>query len=108
MTAVQKKRMRRRRKFKRNTKRLILNILLMPARMPRISGIILERTTQLSDVTGLLFMAVLIGHMFNSELIGTFPVVATALAFAVCLLALKIGDYQDQLEELKYYGYKIS
>lgn len=107
MTVAQKKRMRRRRRFRRNVKRTILNILLAPMRMPRITGDTLETAIKLSEVTGIVFIALLLAHLFNPELIGVFLVIVSAVVFAGCLLTIKLGDYQNQLEELRYYGFNI-
>lgn len=107
MTIAQKKRMRRRRRFRRNVKRVILNILLAPMRMPRIAGSTLENAIKFSEITGIVFAAMLIAHLFNPEFIGLLIVIVTAAAFVVCLMTIKLGDYQDQLEELRYYGFNI-
>lgn len=107
MTAVQKRRLRRRRRIVRNVKKLILNILLAPARMPRVTVQMAETAMHYCEVTGIIFVASLIGHMFNSALIGTFFVVLTAIAFISCLLIIKLSDYQYQLEQMSYYGFTL-
>lgn len=107
MTAVQKRRIRRKRRFVRNTKRIIVSILLAPARMPRVTAQLFEQLMKASEVTGIVFVAVLMMHLFNPVLIKTPIVVMAALMFIGCLLTLKLGDYQDRLEEMKYYGFNI-
>lgn len=107
MTVAQKKRMRRRRRFQRNMKRAVLNVLLAPMRMPRITGPTLENAMRLSEISGIVFASMLLAHLFNPKLVGLFVVVIAAVAFAGCLLTIKLGEYQNQLEELKYYGFNI-
>lgn len=107
MTVSQRKRLRRRRKFRRNVRRTILSILLAPARMPRITGPMIDTAMHMSEVAGLVFVSLLMMHLFNPSLIGVFIVVVSAIIFAGCLLAIKLGDYQGQLEEMKYYGFNI-
>lgn len=107
MTVAQKKRLRRRRKFQRNVKKTILNILLAPARMPKISGSMLDTVMHMSEILGIVLATTLVMHLFNPGLIGVAIVVIAAIAFVGCLLTVKLGDYQDQLEEMKYYGFNI-
>ena len=107
MTQVQRKRMRRRRRFVRNCKRTVVNILLMPARMPKVSVTMIEQAMHASEIAGMVFIAVLLAHLFNPVIFKTAFVILTALIFVTFLLIVKLGDYQDQLEEMKYYGFNI-
>ena len=107
MTAVQRKRLRRRRRMVRNIKKIILNVLLAPARMPRVTTQMADTAMHYCEIVGILFVAALIAHMFNPQLFKTFIVVITATAFVVCLLTVKLSDYQNQLEEMSYYGFNL-
>lgn len=107
MTAARKRRIRRKRRFVRNFKRTVVAILLMPARMPKINSVMIDQAMHASEVTGMIFVALLMMHLFNPKLISTPAVVISALCFVGFLLTVKLGDYQDQLEEMQYYGYNI-
>lgn len=75
--------------------------------MPRITSSMLDRAMHTSEITGIVFAAVLMTHLFNPLLVSTGVVVIAAGCFIGCLMFIKFGDYQDQLEEMKYYGYNI-
>ena len=75
--------------------------------MPKITSSMVNTAMHLSEAAGMIFAAVLMFHLFNPKLIGSAAVALTALAFIACLVFVKFADYQDQLEELKYYGYNI-
>jgi len=107
MTSVQRRRLRRRRRFVRNVKRTILNIMLAPARMPRITSQTIDQAMKWSEITGTIFVTALMIQLSNPSTLCKFFTIISAVAFVTLLLTMKLGDYQDQLDELKYYGYNI-
>lgn len=107
MTAARKKRLRRKRRFVRNIKRTVVAILLMPARMPKINSVMIDQAMHASEVSGMIFVALLMMHLFNPKLIALPLVVLSAMCFIFFLMVIKLGDYQDRLEEMRYYGYNI-
>lgn len=107
MTAVQRRRMKRRRRFVRNLKRTIISIMLAPAKMPRVTVQKIDQAMRMSEIAGAIFIAVLMLQLSNPSTLGKVVTFICAAVFVGLLLTVKLGDYQDQLEELKYYGYNI-
>lgn len=107
MTAVEKRRLRRRRRFIRNVKRAITEILLAPARMPRVDVSMAEAAMRASETAGIIFVACLMLHMIKPQYMNVVFVAMAGSVFVVLLLVVKLGDYQDRLEELKNYGLNI-
>lgn len=107
MTAVQRKRMRRRRRIVRNLKRTIYNIMVAPAKMPRITSQWIDQAMRYSEVAGMIFVISLTIQLANPNFLTKIGVILSAVAFLIFITTIKLGDYQDQLDELKYYGYNI-
>lgn len=107
MSAAQRRRLRRKKKFVRNFKRTLTNIILAPARMPRISGDKLDRLMHGCEIIAIAFVAVLMLHMAVPTIIGTLPVVVIGVAFAFFLFMIGLSDYQEKLVQYDLYGFKI-
>lgn len=98
-----KKRLRARRRFVRNVKRIIFNIIVAPARMPRVSGSLAEQAMRACEISGVVFVGILMAHLFNPDVFKTAFVVLAALVFVSFIIMIKLGEYQDSLEELRLY-----
>ena len=107
MSAAERRRIRRKKKFVRNVKRTFTSIVLAPARMPRITAERAERVMRYCEIAAVCFVAVLIVHMAAPEIVGKLFVIAAGLVFAALLGILGLSDYQDKLVEYELYGFKI-
>lgn len=99
MTYEQRERIRRRKRFKRDLMRLVRSILLIPARMPRVSGHVIASAVKACETCGIIFVVILITSMLNPNGLLVFLRTVSALAFFSLFFFIKLEEYQDYLEE---------
>jgi len=107
MSESQRRKLRRRRKFVRGCKRTMTNIVLAPARMPRLTVDKVDRVMRFCEVIAVLFVAVLMLHMAAPQTVGRGIVIIVGLIFAALLAVIGLSDYQDKLVEYELYGFKL-
>lgn len=107
MNDAKRRRLRRRAKASRRIKRTVSEILLAPAKMPRITGDRAEALMKYCEMAALIFVAVLMFHMAAPELVGVLLVAGTGIVFGALLALICLGGYQDKLVEYELYGFKI-
>ncbi len=98
---------RRRRKIVRSMKKTFINVVFAPARIPRIKGDTLELIMKMCEAAALSFAAALVLHIAVPDAVKTGVVVFCGIVFAVLLLAIKLSDYQEKIEQYRYYGFRI-
>ena len=99
MTIEQRVRLKKRRRFKRNAMRLLRSILLVPSRLPRISGQAAAAAVKACEVCGTVFLVILISSMLNPTGLLVFLRTVSALAFFSLFFFIKLEEYQDYLED---------
>lgn len=104
MTVSERRRKRRRQKFVRGVKKSIFQMIIAPARMPRIAGEVAHQVTRACEISGVIFAAMMFLYFVMPEMVNILFVLIPALLFVLFLFVLKLGDYQAKLEELKMYG----
>ncbi len=104
---TEQKRRRRRRRMIRNIKRTIINLILFPARMPRINEDMVAQALKGSEIAGIAFLVVLLLRMANPDNINIIFVMMAAAVFLTLLSVIKLADYQDRLTELDLYGLHV-
>lgn len=95
MTAVQRRRMRRRRRFVRNFCRAMASITITPVRLPRITVYNIDQAMKNCEVTGIIFITFLLVQLSNPSVLGKIGVIVSAVVFVVLLAMIKLGDYQE-------------
>lgn len=98
MTYEERERIRRRRRFKKNMKRTMRTILLLPSHMPRLPGQVFATAVKTCEIIGLAFVVIVICSMLNPSGLLTFLRTVSALAFFTLFFFIKIDEYQDILE----------
>lgn len=98
MTYEERERIRRRRRMKKNIRRTMRTILLLPSHMPRIPGQVFATAVKACELIGLAFVVILICSMLNPSGLMTFLRTVSALAFFTLFFFIKIDEYQDILE----------
>jgi len=96
MTAVQRRRMKRRRRFVRNLCRAFAGITLTSIRLPRISAYNIDQAMKNCEIIGIVFVTFLMVQLSNPSVLGKIGVVVSATAFVVLLMLIKYSDYQDE------------
>lgn len=99
LTLEQRQRMKRRRQRKRSVMRALRSIMLMPARLPRMSSGAVAIVAKTCEAFGLIFLVVLISSMLNPTGFLVFTRTVSALAFFVLFFFVKLEEYQDYLED---------
>ncbi len=96
-----------RRRVARRVRKTFINVVFAPARLPRIKQDTVDLLMRLCETSAIAFAAVLVAHMASPQIIGTAAVVVTGTAFAVLIGAIKLSDYQEKIEQYRYYGFRI-
>ena len=107
MSEGKKRRIRRRRKVVRGFRNTFITIVFAPARIPKIKSDTVEMLMSACEVAAILFAAVLVAHIVVPAVIKTGMVVLCGLAFAVLCGLIKLSDYQEKIEQYRYYGFRI-
>jgi hypothetical protein len=107
MSEGQRRRIRRRRRVARGFKKTFINVVFAPTRIPKIKQDSVDLLMRLCEIAALAFVTFLVFHMALPELIRTGVVVFTGILFAIFLSLIKLADYQEKIEQYKYYGFRI-
>ena len=103
----QRRRVRRRRRLSKGFKRTLINIIFAPSRVPKIKQDTVDLLMNLCEITAVIFAFALVMHMALPNVIRTGIVVLVGIAFASLLIAIKFSDYQEKIEQYRYYGFRI-
>ena len=107
MSNGRRRRARRHGRFVRGVRRTCINVVFAPMRIPRIKQESVDLLTRLCEIAAVVFAALLVAHIAMPHLVGTFAVVVTGAAFAVFASLIKLSDYQEKIEQYRYYGFRI-
>ena len=107
MSEGQRRRIRRRRKVARGVKKTFNSLVFAPARIPKIKQDSVDLLMKLCEISALVFVCALVGHMSSPDLIGTGPVVFVGILFGAFLSLIKLADYQEKIEQYRYFGFRI-
>lgn len=107
MSAGRKRGVRYRRKVARGVKKTFINVVFAPARIPKIRQDTVDFLMRLCEVAAVGFVVALVVHMASPDLIKTGLVVVFGVAFAALIGVIKLSDYQEKIEQYRYYGFRI-
>lgn len=107
MSEGQRRRIRRRRKVVKGFKKTLIHVMFAPTRIPKIKQDSVDLLMRLCEITALVFVSLLVFHMALPDMIKTGPVVFVGILFAVFLSLIKLADYQEKIEQYRYYGFRI-
>ena len=107
MSEGQRRRIRRRRKVARGFKKTCISLVFAPARIPKIKQDSVDLLMRLCEISALVFVSALVAHMASPDLIKTGVVVFVGVLFGVFLSLIKLADYQEKIEQYRYYGFRI-
>ncbi len=109
MTMYSHSRRRRKRhsRIVRGFKKTFINVVFAPARVPKIRQDTVDMLMRLCEIAALVFVCALVGHIALPQLVLTGVVVAAGVLFAVLLGTIKFSDYQEKIEQYRYYGFRI-
>lgn len=107
MSEGKRRRIRRRKKVVRGFKKTFIQLVFAPARIPKIRQDSVDLLMKLCEIAAIVFVSALVFHMAMPELISTAVVVFAGILFAVLLSLIKLADYQEMIEQYRYYGFRI-
>ena len=107
MSRAQRRRMRRHRKVVRGLKKTFINLVFAPLRIPKIKQESVDLLMRLCEIAALTFVTVLVAHIIIPDAVRTGVVVLSGAAFAIFLSLIKLSDYQEKIEQYRYYGFRI-
>ena len=107
MSEGHRRRIRRRRKVARGVKKTFISLVFAPARIPKIKQDSVDLLMKLCEISALVFVCALVGHMSSPDFIGTGPVVFVGVLFGAFLSLIKLADYQEKIEQYRYFGFRI-
>lgn len=96
-----------RRRVTRGLKKTFINVVFAPARIPKIRQDTVELLMRLCEIVAMMFVTALVVHMASPDFISTGVVVVLGAAFALLIGAIKLSDYQEKIEQYRYYGFRI-
>lgn len=96
-----------RRKLARGVKKTFINVVFAPARIPKIKQDTVDFLMKLCEIAAVGFVATLVAHMASPDFVKTAVVVVFGVAFAALIGAIKLSDYQEKIEQYRYYGFRI-
>lgn len=99
------KRKRKMKRFKRNCKRTLYNILIAPTRLPRLSDATFRVATYICEVSGAFSALALLFSLVYAVTLAKIIFIGTAIIFVAFLIVIQLQVYQDILEAR---GYNIS
>lgn len=88
-------------------KKTFINVVFAPARIPKIKQESVDLLMKLCEIASLSFVLALVGHIAMPTLVKTGVVVALGVIFAILLALIKLSDYQEKIEQYRYYGFRI-
>lgn len=91
----------------RGAKKTFINLVFAPLRMPRMTASVVSTLMRFCEVAAIVFTALLVAHMAAPEIVATGLVYLSGLLFVGLLLAIKFSDYQEKIEQYKYFGFRI-
>lgn len=86
-------------------RRKLITLLMMPARLPKITEDVIDQAMKACEVMGIVFVALLMMHLISAEIMNIVFVILAAIVFVVLLAVIELGFYQRKLEELNLFGY---
>ena len=107
MYSHSRRRRKRSSRIVRGCKKTFINLVFAPARIPKIRQDTVDTLMRLCEIAALVFVCVLVGHIAIPQLIRTGVVVVAGVIFAVLLGIIKLSDYQEKIEQYRYYGFRI-
>ena len=107
MSEGQRRRLRRKRRVVRGMKKTFINVVFAPARIPKIKQESVDLLMRLSEIAAVTFAAALVGHIASPDLLKTGVVVFFGVIFVVLLSLIKLSEYQEKIEQYRYYGFRI-
>lgn len=75
--------------------------------MPKITNDMADMLMKLCEVAAMSFVVALIAHIVSPQTIKTGIVVVCGIAFFVLALLIKLHDYQEKIEQYRYYGFRL-
>lgn len=107
MVDTKGRRAKNRRKFARNVKRTLKNVLLIPGKIPPITEGMVEISMRICEVFGVLFVGTLVANLASDNPTIAIINIVMGLLFFGLMAFIKLADYQDRLirEQLSNYIY---
>ncbi len=88
-------------------RKTLINILFAPTRLPKLKQDTLDLLMNLCEITAVVFALALVVHMALPDVIRTGVVVFVGLVFVSLMGTIKFSDYQEKIEQYRYYGFRI-
>ena len=107
MSSSQKRRIRRRRRVVRGFRKTFINLVFAPTRIPKITNDMVDLLMKLSEIAAMTFVVALIAHIIAPDVIATAVLVIIGGLFATMIALIKLSDYQEKIEQYRYYGFRI-
>ena len=82
-------------------------MVFAPARIPKIKQDTVDLLMRLCEIAAVGFVAALVAHMTSPDFIRTGVVVVFGVAFVALIGVIKLSDYQEKIEQYRYYGFRI-
>lgn len=107
MSESQRRRARRRRKITRGFRKTFINLVFVPARIPKIRQDTVDILMKACEIAALAFVSMLVLHITAPEIVKSAIVIICGAVFAALLFVIKLSDYQEKIEQYRYYGFRI-
>lgn len=107
MRELRRKSRRYKKKMIKGAKKTFIALVFAPLWMPKMTASMVSTLMRFCEAAALLFTTLLVAHMAAPDVVATFLVYLSGLLFVGLLLAIKFSDYQEKIEQYKYFGFRI-
>lgn len=97
----------RRSGLRRSLRKTFINIIFAPARMPKITRDMVDVLMRICEIAAMTFVIALIAHITSPDTINIGILIVIGGIFAALISLIKLSDYQEKIEQYKYYGFRI-
>ena len=94
-------------RFRRRVRKTFINIVFAPARIPRITVEMVDMLMKLAEIAAMSFVVILIAHIVWPEAVAAGLLIVVGAIFALLVLLIKLSDYQEKIEQYRYYGFRL-
>ena len=107
MNGSNRRKIRRRDRIRRGFRKTFINIVFAPARIPKITRDMVDVLMRACEVAAMTFVIVLIAHITSPDHIHVGVVIVTGGIFAALISLIKLSEYQEKIEQYRYYGFRL-
>ena len=93
--------------MRRRFRKTFINLVFAPARIPRITRDMADVLMRFCEIAAMVLVVAIISHIVSPDVIKVGVVIAAGGIFAILMSLIKLSEYQEKIEQYRYYGFRI-